>query len=74
MGNAPSRPQVDLLSCRQICPHVVSTAHALLVSWHKPHCSRTVLPQPPGQRRAPQPANTGATDPSRRAPRPVGGF
>ena len=44
MGNAPSRAQVDPLSCRQICPRIVGAAHALLVSRHEPHCSRNGVP------------------------------
>ena len=69
VGNPPSRPQVDPLSCRQICPRVVRTTHALPVSWHEPHSSRTVFRSHQARALPPQPASTGATDsiPSRSA-------
>jgi hypothetical protein len=69
VGNAPSRAQVDPLSCRQICPRIVGAAHALLVSRHEPHCFRNGVPAATKQEpHHHKPANTGATDLSRRAP------
>lgn len=49
MGCAPSWAQVDPLSCRQIYPRIVGTTHALLVSRHEPHCSRTAFSLPPSK-------------------------
>ena len=49
MGDAPSRTEIDPLSCRQICPRIVNTAHAPLISRHAPHCSRTAFPLRPAK-------------------------
>ena len=72
VGNAPSRAQVDPLSCRQVCPRTVGTAHA---PW-SPGTSRIVpgtgFPLPSGKSlTAANPPAQARRTPSRRAPCPV---